>query len=140
MSVSGASTYVWNPGGNGATIVVTPTTTTQYTVIATDVNGCSSNTVFTQNVTNCGTTGLKNNVATDATIQVYPNPFGSELIIKTLKEHVGQSFVIINVIGEKVFEGETNTELIKIDLDQLSAGIYYISCGSFTGKIIKTEH
>ncbi len=50
LTGTGSSTYTWNPGGlTGNTVVVTPTTTTQYTVVATNSLGC--NTIRTLNVT-----------------------------------------------------------------------------------------
>ena len=54
ITASGASTYVWNTGATGATLTQTPAITTPYSVIGTDVNGCT-------------------NSAT-ATITVYPSP------------------------------------------------------------------
>ncbi|MFN8275905.1 MAG: immunoglobulin domain-containing protein [Chitinophagales bacterium] len=42
LTASGASSYSWSPGGNTtAAITVTPTTNTNYAVIATDVNNCT---------------------------------------------------------------------------------------------------
>ncbi|WP_159038645.1 gliding motility-associated C-terminal domain-containing protein [Brumimicrobium mesophilum] len=42
-SVSPNLTYDWTPGGAGASINVSPTQTTSYSVIGTDANGCVSN-------------------------------------------------------------------------------------------------
>ncbi len=43
LMVSGATSYLWlSSGGTGSTEVVSPTDTTTYTVIGTDINGCSS--------------------------------------------------------------------------------------------------
>ncbi len=43
ITVSGAQDYVWGDGlGTGATIKVSPTATTKYTVTATDANGCKA--------------------------------------------------------------------------------------------------
>jgi gliding motility-associated-like protein len=52
LSVSGANTYVWSPAGslNNANIpspIATPSITTLYTVIGTDLNGCSSQDTIT---------------------------------------------------------------------------------------------
>lgn len=47
-SVSANMNYTWTPGGTGATINVSPTTTTTYSVVGEDANGCISN---TENVT-----------------------------------------------------------------------------------------
>ncbi len=38
----GSSTYVWNPGGSGASIIVSPTTPSTFIVTATDSLGCTS--------------------------------------------------------------------------------------------------
>ncbi len=50
LTATGATTYVWNPGNlTGATNSVSPITTTVYTVVGTDGNGC--NNTATVNVT-----------------------------------------------------------------------------------------
>jgi len=46
----GAATYIWNPGGPGATIAVNPAVTTNYTVTGTDANGCVNTATTTVNV------------------------------------------------------------------------------------------
>lgn len=52
LSAIGALNYTWTPGNiNAATIVVSPTTTTTYTVWAENASACSSNTIITLNVT-----------------------------------------------------------------------------------------
>lgn len=43
-SVSSNMSYTWTPGGVGATINVSPTTTSSYSVVGEDANGCISNT------------------------------------------------------------------------------------------------
>lgn len=40
LNVSGASTYTWNTGSTASSIVTTPSATTMYTVIGTDLLGC----------------------------------------------------------------------------------------------------
>jgi gliding motility-associated-like protein len=42
INASGATTYSWNNGSNSSSIVVTPATTTTYTVTGTNANGCSA--------------------------------------------------------------------------------------------------
>ncbi|PKP48783.1 MAG: hypothetical protein CVT95_04020, partial [Bacteroidetes bacterium HGW-Bacteroidetes-12] len=55
LTASGATTYVWNPGNFlGNPYVVSPTTTTTFTVTATDVNGCTATSSVTVTVApNC---------------------------------------------------------------------------------------
>jgi hypothetical protein len=43
LSASGATSYSWSNGASGASIAVTPTSSTIYTVTGTDANGCSNN-------------------------------------------------------------------------------------------------
>lgn len=47
LTASGAATYTWSNSQNGNTISVTPSSTTSYTVIGTDGNGCSDTAVAT---------------------------------------------------------------------------------------------
>ena len=68
LTASGANSYQWNTGATGASITVSPTTTTTYTVTGTASNGCSGTasvtvtvnsqvpTVTTSNVTSVGST------------------------------------------------------------------------------------
>jgi hypothetical protein len=53
LSVLGATSYTWSDNSNGTDIVVTPTSTTNYSVTGVDANGCSNNSVFTQSVSLC---------------------------------------------------------------------------------------
>ncbi len=51
ITASGASTYVWDNGlGTNASVFVSPTSTTTYTVEGTDGNGCSASEQFTVSV------------------------------------------------------------------------------------------
>ncbi len=47
LTASGAATYTWSNGTNGATLNDNPSSTTQYTVVGTDANGCLDTTVAT---------------------------------------------------------------------------------------------
>lgn len=54
LSATGASTYLWYPGAvPGASVVMLPQVNTTYTVVGTDVNGCTGSTTVTVNVINC---------------------------------------------------------------------------------------
>ena len=41
LTASGGATYLWNTGATSNTLVVSPTTTTTYSVTVTDTNGCT---------------------------------------------------------------------------------------------------
>ena len=42
LTASGANSYTWSNGGTGASITVSPSTTTLFTATGTDANGCTS--------------------------------------------------------------------------------------------------
>lgn len=51
LTATGASSYTWNPGAlNGASVAVTPTTTSIYTVTGTDANNCIGSSTLSVNV------------------------------------------------------------------------------------------
>lgn len=51
LTGSGAASYVWNPGGAGTSIVVSPSVTTTYTLTGTSGAGCVNTLPFTLSVT-----------------------------------------------------------------------------------------
>jgi gliding motility-associated-like protein len=42
ITISGANSYFWSPVGSGSSFSFSPASTTQYTIVGTDNNGCSS--------------------------------------------------------------------------------------------------
>lgn len=74
LTASGADTYVWNPGNFSVNpYIVTPPTTTTYTVTGTDVNGCSATSSVTVTVDpNCGTCTTCIPLATSGTLSTSP--------------------------------------------------------------------
>jgi hypothetical protein len=52
LYASGANSYSWNTGSTNASITVTPTTTTSYSVTGTDMHGCTGSASFTVTVNN----------------------------------------------------------------------------------------
>ena len=50
LTASGASTYSWSTGATGNSLTVSPTITTNYTVIGTDINLCKDTTIATVTV------------------------------------------------------------------------------------------
>lgn len=47
LTAGGAATYTWSTMQTGATVTVTPTSTSSYTVVGTDTNGCVNSSVAT---------------------------------------------------------------------------------------------
>lgn len=51
LTATGGATYAWSTGGNTASVTVSPTSTTTYTVTVTNAGGCSATDEVTVNVT-----------------------------------------------------------------------------------------
>jgi N-acetylneuraminic acid mutarotase len=132
LTASGAASYTFNPGGVGASVVVSPTVTSSYTVSGTDANGCSNSTVLTQSVSLC--TGIQPVVQT-IEANVYPNPFCNKINI-TLN-NTKQTVQIFNALGSLVHSAVIENETIEVDLTNQPSGIYFIKIGSITKKLIK---
>lgn len=70
LNVSGAATYVWNPGNlPGSSVVVSPPATTTYTVTGTNAAGCTNTAQVTVTVQPCSVPQV-DFIATDTTLCV----------------------------------------------------------------------
>ena len=62
ISASGGNTYSWNPGGQTtSSLLISPTTTTSYTVTATSANGCTNSTSLQVTVNNAPAVSISGN-------------------------------------------------------------------------------
>ena len=68
LTASGANSYIWNTGDNTATVVITPSVTSIYTVTGTNANGCVAMTQHTMYVNASPTVQV-----TGSTLAVCPN-------------------------------------------------------------------
>ena len=133
LTASGASTFTFNPGGAGASIVVSPTVTANYTITGTNAQGCNNLAVFTQSVSAC--TGIDQISKFGSEISIYPSPTKDMVIIVGLAGN--EMIEIYNLIGQKININVNS----KIDFSDQPTGIYFIritdgsSC--LTKKIIK---
>ncbi len=117
-------TYSWSPATmtnpNIANPVVTPNSTTTYTVLITNTSlGCTS----TASVTISTTVGINENDKL-ANVSLFPNPTSG--IINLSEDFVGINdfeIVVSNSIGKIILQA--NNERI-IDLSTFSNGIYYV--------------
>jgi hypothetical protein len=133
LTASGGSSYTWNPGGvAGPTIAVSPTTTTNYSVLGTYSLTCTGNATVSQNVTDC--TGISSYSAIqNSRLMIYPNPNNGEFtisaevnIILTLNNELGQ-------IIKTIYLNEKNNR--KSSVMNIANGIYFISGNNGTNSI-----
>lgn len=73
----------------------------------------------------------------EETVNVYPNPFHSELKFVSEDIHLGKEFIIYNNLGQTIYIGKIFTEKTAIDLSNFSDGIYYLNIDNQTIKIVK---
>lgn len=137
LNVSGASSYTWNTNATANAINVSPITTTSYSVIGTDVNGCSNSSSFSQIVSPC--TGINTiNGTEDLAIHIYPNPTSGNIVIETENNC---DLKINNVLGQMVLDLNLQKGVNTINLIELPYGVYYfrLKTGNITStkKIIK---
>lgn len=135
LTASGASTYTWNTSSNNATITISPSVTTTYTVNGTDANGCSNTAMITQSVSTCA--GINNPAlsAQNTAFSIYPNPFNNKITVTT--DGLKQPVIIYNIMGSVIYNNVLEVEKTEIDLSKEQSGIYFIRIGNSTRKIIK---
>lgn len=99
LNVSGASQYTWSTGSNSSNIVVSPTTTTIYTLIA--ANGqCTTTASYTQSVVICaGIDDIRNNIP----CKIFPVPFNDDLVLDCDKNY---QITMFDVSGKEVLKAE----------------------------------
>lgn len=129
LTASGASTYTWSPVGSGNSIVVSPASTTSYTVNGTDPNGCGNKAIFTQSVSAC--TGIQQLNDRTAAITIYPNPVLADVTIQTDLGFIRAN--IYTVVGNLVKTVNTSS----FQAAELSPGVYFLEIQTQEGIVTK---
>jgi hypothetical protein len=130
LTASGANSYTWSTGINGNSIVVTPSSQINYTVVGTGSNNCNSQfTAIVPSICTSFNDQIGNN---EEGIKLYPNPTSSILNIE-VKEQTQIS--IINILGE-IVKIETVNGTTNIDVNNLNVGVYFVKDAK-SGKAIK---
>lgn len=120
LNATGGDSYVWSPGGQTtASILVSPSQTTTYTVTGKDVNGCSNSDTATIIVIIC--TGIESLDKGDMSY-VYPNPSNGQFTIQSDEKIL--LIDIMNMLGEHIYTSQPVTTDIDIDLSPQRKGIY----------------
>lgn len=110
----------------GATLAVSPTTQTTYTVGSTGGGTCPTATwtsVFTQSVSPC--TGLQPINAINTELMVYPNPSKGDLIIE-LNNGNSKSIEIFDITGKIIISESTTRDRLHLNLNNAPQGIYFV--------------
>lgn len=131
LSSGSVSTRTWSTGEVGPSIVVSPSVTTSYTVYVVGANTCSNSAIITQTVVDC--TGLKEQILSQDSFLIYPNPTSGSFTIK------GINNILVNIVDEL---GRTVKTLLVMDepvsVQDLPPGIYFIT-GTYANQFLKQK-
>jgi hypothetical protein len=144
LVASGAANYNWNPSATGATVFVTPSVPTTYTITGTTQFGCSNTQTVTQNVSPC--TGIKEITFSDLKLHVSPNPFTDQLFFFIPRSNEKLNLSIYDLSGKRIYEENLephedpwgyNFDCSKIQ----DPGLYFFTLGNSktrrTTKVVK---
>lgn len=116
LTASGADSYVWSTGETTATITVSPSQTTKYTVVGT-ANGCDDEAEITVNVT----VGIGENENTN--IKLYPNPTDGDMKIECLGM---KEISVFMPNGQCVENINVDADEYALDMSEYKSGVYYV--------------
>jgi len=144
-ATNGAHTLFLNGtylGTGSTTVIITPTTTTTYSVGAwggpssvDDICPFITDAVFTQSVSAC--TGI-NEFIDGNLVSIYPNPAKDFMTIDLATDFTeGATMHIINAFGEIVLTEKAISNSTTLKTENLPNGIYFIKVESKNGSTIK---
>tara|TARA_B110000240_G_C13507511_1_gene457170 strand:+ start:284 stop:4414 length:4131 start_codon:yes stop_codon:yes gene_type:complete len=126
LEVTSAATYIWNTNETSQTI--TPTTNGWYWVIATDVDGCVSDTAFYEVINVVSSVG---EILSDK-VMIYPNPTKDYLVIET--ECIITEVRVIDAqarVVDVLVKGKT------INVSGIANGLYFVEVYTDKGLVRK---
>ena len=106
-----------------AVAIVSPNTTTTYTLTGTNANGCTAVTTVIQNVQDC--VGLQEITTTGSGVKVFPNPTGGLVNFEFTNSGV-KTVEVLDITGRVIMNVPVASGNTQVDISSLSNGIYYV--------------
>jgi hypothetical protein len=128
---NGPYTYMWSPGNQTTQGIIGQCPGT-YTVCVTDSDGCS----ICDSTAVIAVTGI-NDIYINNMIHVSPNPSSGLFTIACDNTIATGKIMVINILGEVVFESTFKNLEMKLDLSHLSKGNYVMRVNCERGIAIK---
>ena len=97
-------------------------------------DGCGNSAVDSVIIVDCPTSIEENE---GETFSIYPNPNNGNFTIELSKKNVNATIEIFNSIGKLIWKKQLFKKLNKIDLDNISTGIYFIKVTNGFSYVIK---
>jgi len=121
LTAIGAGSFSWSTYSQGNTSIVTPSSTTSYTVSTTGSNGCIGTATLKQTVDFC--LGFEESFERSSGLVIYPNPTNGKFYIET---STVLDVVILNSLGQIISFKSLLKGLNDLSLLDQAAGIYFI--------------
>jgi hypothetical protein len=134
LSAGGVPNYAWSSGANTASTIVTPSASVVYTVTSTYTAGCTDTKTVSVTVNAC--TGINENQLSQE-ISIYPNPTKENITIVSNSNIIGKTYSITDQLGKLISNGKLTSEDMKISLNGLSTGLYFLKIENQIFKIVK---
>ncbi|HQQ93856.1 MAG TPA: GEVED domain-containing protein [Bacteroidia bacterium] len=138
LTGNNAVTFQWTSSSSfmmGSPVVVSPNSSTTYTVVGTNANGCQGTATYQLIVTDC--TGLKDVTTTQNGVKLYPNPTSGEFVVEIHNKTLN-SVQVTDLTGRIVYNNSSKNEKISIDLGNYANGVYYVKVSTDQGsEVIK---
>ncbi len=128
LTANGGASYQWISSTSqviysGSPLTILPNATTTYTLIGTDINGCSNKTTFTQNVDICQ--GIADVSGVAGGYEVYPNPTAGEFAVVSRGEPA-TLIELVDVVGKVVVSLKPSSNSVKLNLSANAPGVYFL--------------
>ena len=141
LTANGGESYLWSNGEAGASIIVSPTETTVYTVLITNGNTHSYDDVTVYVDEDCsGEISLK------AELSIYPNPTSGVLNIEMIGVQDNLNISLFSLNGSRIYDenvhssSKVKTLKKQINLSRFARGIYIVRLGNkgdvYTKKVL----
>lgn len=84
----------------------------------------------------CGTLEISN-FDDLANVSFYPNPASDLFTINVVKNLIGSTYIITDLLGKQILTGRLNNETSSIDISQLETGVYLLLIGQQRTQTLK---
>lgn len=121
LTASGAGSYIMHGYSFNPTIAITPSTTTQFTVVGIGSNGCLKSFVITQFVELCTIT--TENLEKGLRLNIYPNPNKGQFYVESAIE---VDIELFSLLGQVLKREHLLPGINLFSLDNCAPGVYFI--------------
>ncbi len=129
LTATGAQTYLWNTGDTSASITVSPTVFTRYSVVGTTQYGCADSASAR---VRCLETSIT--TANELHFRIYPNPASSQSQL-TVECNAIETITIYNMLGKVVDKINAHgAAIVDVELKDYAKGVYVISVENTKGQ------